>query len=44
MWVKKQELEQLTGSKFGKKYNKAAYRHPIYLTFIQNTSCEMVAG
>ena len=48
MWVKKQELEpdteQLTGSKFGKKYNKAAYRHPAYLTSIQSTSCEMVAG
>ena len=45
MWVKKQELEpdmeQLTGSKFGKKYNKAAYHHPAYLTSIQSTSCEM---
>ena len=48
MWVNEQELEpnmeQLTGSKFGKKYNKAAYCHPAYLTSIQSTSCEMVAG
>ena len=42
MWVKKQELEQLTGSKFGKKYNKAAYRHPTYLTHMWRTSCEML--
>ena len=45
MWVKEQELEpnmeQLTGSKFGKKYNKAAYCHPAYLTFMQSTSHEM---
>ena len=36
MRVKKQELEpyieQLTGSKLEKKYNKAAYCHPAYLT------------
>ena len=46
MQFKKQQLElvmeQRTGSKLGKKYIKAAYRHPAYLTSIQNTSCEML--
>ena len=32
-------MEQLTGSKFGKKYNKTIYYHPAYLTYIQSTSC-----
>ena len=36
MQVKKQQIksymEQLTGWKFGKKYNKAIYSHPAYLT------------
>ena len=36
MQVKKQQLkpgmEQLTGSKLGKKYIKAVYCHPAYLT------------
>ena len=45
MHVKKQQLEldmeQLTGSKPGKKYVKAVYRHPAYLTYMQNTSREM---
>ena len=35
MWVKKQQLgpdmEQLTGSKLGKEYNKTVYCHPAYL-------------
>ena len=39
MWVKKQHLEpdveQLTGSKLGKKYDKAVYCHPAYLTYMQ---------
>ena len=42
--VKKQlesDMEQLTGSKLGKEYNKAVYCHPAYLTYMQNTSCEM---
>ena len=30
----------LTGSKLGKEYNKAIYCHPVYLTYIQNTSWE----
>ena len=41
MKVKKQELkqdiEQQTGSKLGKKYVKAVYCHPAYLTYIQST-------
>ena len=44
--VKKQQLEpdmeQLTGSKLGKEYDKAAYCHPVYLTYMQCTSCEML--
>ena len=35
------EMEQLTGSKLGKEYNKAVYCHPIYLTSMQSTSFEM---
>ena len=45
MQVKKQQLEpdmeQGTGSKLGKEYDKAVYCHPAYLTYIQSTSCEM---
>ena len=45
MQVKKQQLEldmeQQTGSKWGKEYVKAIYSHPAYLTYMQNTSCEM---
>ena len=45
MQVKKQQLEldmeQQTGSKLGKEINKAVYCHPVYLTYIQSTSCEM---
>ena len=29
--------------KIGKEYNKAGYCHPAYLTYLQNTSCEMPA-
>ena len=46
MHVKKQQLEldmeQKTGSKLGKEYVKAVYCHPAYLTYIQNTSWEML--
>ena len=39
MQVKKQQLEpdmeQQTGSKSGKKYIKAVYCHPAYLTYIK---------
>ena len=41
MQVKKQQLEldmeQQTGSKLGKEYNKAVYCHPAYLTYIQSS-------
>ena len=35
-------MEQQTGSKLGKEYVKAVYCHPAYLTYMQNTSCEML--
>ena len=45
MQVKKQQLEldmeQQTGSKYGKEYIKAVYCYPAYLTYMQSTSCEM---
>ena len=45
MQVEKQQLEpameQQSGSKLGKKYVKAVYCHPAYLTYMQSTSCEM---
>ena len=43
MYVKKQvrtDMKQSTGSKLGKEYIKAAYRHPAYLTYMQSSSCE----
>ena len=46
MQVKKQQLEldleQQTGSKSGKEYIKTMYCHPVYLIYIQSTSCEML--
>ena len=46
MQVKKQQLEldmeQQTGSKLGKEYDKTVYSHHAYLTYIQSTSCEML--
>ena len=46
MQVKKQQLEpyteQLTSSKLGKEYGKTVYHHPVYLTYMQSTSCEML--
>ena len=45
MQVKKQQLEpymeQLTGSKLEKEYDKAVYCYLAYLTYMQSTSCEM---
>ena len=35
-------MKQLTGSKLRKEYNKAVYCHPVYLTSVQSTSCEML--
>ena len=46
MKVKKQQLEpdmeQQTASKLGKDQKKAVYCHPVYLTYMQSTSCEML--
>ena len=46
MQARKQQLdldmEQQTGSKSGKEYIKAIHCHPVYLTYMQNTSCEML--
>ena len=42
MWMKKQELEpdmeQWTGSKFRKEYDKTVFCHPAYLTYMQSIS------
>ena len=47
MQVKKQQLEldmeEQTGSKLGKEYDKAVYCHPAYLTYMLSTSCKMLA-
>ena len=46
MQVNKQQLEldmeQWTGSRLGKEYVKGVYCHPVYLTYMQSTSCEML--
>ena len=34
-------MEQQTGSRLEKEYVKAVYWHPVYLTYMQSTSCEM---
>ena len=45
MQIKKQQLEldleEQTGSKLGKEYNKAVYCHLTYLTSMQSTLCKM---
>ena len=45
MQVKKQQLEldmeQGTGSKLEIEYVKTVYCYPVYLTYMQSTSCEM---
>ena len=44
--VEKQQLdpdmEQLTGSELGKEYDKTVYCHPVYLIYMQSSSCEML--
>ena len=44
MQAKKEQLEldmeKQTGSKLGKEHVRAAYFHPVYLTYRQSTSCE----
>ena len=46
MQVKKQQLEldmeQQTGSKWGKEFVKAVYCHPAYLTYMQSTPWEIL--
>ena len=46
MQIKQQQseldMEQLTGSKLGKKYDKEIYCHSVYLIYMQSTSCEML--
>ena len=45
MQVEEQQLEldmEQTDSKSGKEYVKAVYCHPAYLTYMQNTSWEML--
>ena len=36
------DMEQGTGYKLEMEYIKAVYCHPAYLTYMQNTSCEML--
>ena len=46
MQVKKQQLEldteQRTGSQLVKEYIKTVYCYPVYLTYMQSTSCKML--
>ena len=46
MQVRKQwlelDMEQQTGSKWGKEYVNAICCHPVYLTYMQSISCEML--
>ena len=39
-WQLGLDMDQLTGSKLGKKYVKAVYCHPAYLIYMESTSCE----
>ena len=36
------DMEQWTGSKLVKEYDKAVYCHSAYLTYKQSTSCEIL--
>ena len=36
------DMEQRTGSKLGNGYVKTVYCHPVYLTSMYSTSCEML--
>ena len=46
MQVKKRQLEldmePWTGSKLGKQYIEIVYCHPVYLNYMQGTSCKML--
>ena len=35
-------MEQQTGSRLGKEYNKTEYCHSTYLSSVQSTSCKML--
>ena len=41
-WQLEPDMEQLTSSKLGKEYVRAVYCHPVYLTYMQSTSWEML--
>ena len=36
------DMEQWTGSKLGKEFIKVVCCHPVYLTYVQSTSYEML--
>ena len=36
------DMEQQTGSKLGKEYDKAVYEHFAYVTYVQSISCEIL--
>ena len=36
------DMEQQTGSKLGKEYDKAVYCHPACLNYMQSSSCKML--
>ena len=46
MQVKKKllepDMEQRSGSKVRKEYIKSIFYHPVYWTYLQSTSCEML--
>ena len=37
------DMEQWTGSKLEKEYEKTVSCHPAYLTYVHSTSCEMLS-
>ena len=39
--IVKRDMEQPTGSKLGREYDKAVYCHLAYLTYTQSTLCEI---
>ena len=36
------DMEKQIDSKLGKEYIKAVYCHPVYLTYMQSSSCELL--
>ena len=41
--VTEPDLEQMTGSKLGKEYNKAGYCQPVYSTSLQNVVVQLLS-